>query len=82
MTGASGDLRGRGSWHLAGVLHRGDELVELVAREAALAAGRPVAVDVAGVGPAADRRQRDADVARRLGAREDELAVCWGLQWA
>ena len=35
-------------------LHRGDEVVELVAREAPLAARGPVAGDVAGVGPAAD----------------------------
>src|SRR5580693_5123550 len=49
----SGDLRGWRVVGLAGVLHRGDEVVELVAREAALAAGCPVAVDVAGVGPAA-----------------------------
>ena len=59
-------------------LHRGDELVELVAREAPLAAGRAVAADVAGVGPAADRRQRDAEVAGRLRAREDELAARCG----
>jgi hypothetical protein len=74
----SGDLRCRRVVDLAGVLHRGDEVVELIAREAALAAGRPVAVDVAGVGPATDRGERDADVAGRLGAREDELPVAWG----
>ena len=40
--------------------------------------GRPVAVDVAGVGPAPDGGQRDTQVAGRLGAREDELAlVAW-----
>ena len=60
-------------------LHRGDEVVELGAREAPLAAGGPVAVDVAGVRPAAHGRERDAQVARGLGAREHELAVVAGL---
>src|SRR5207244_3077154 len=59
-------------------LHRRDEDVELFAIEAALTAGRPVAADVPGVGPAADGRQRDTEVAGRLGAREDEPAlVAW-----
>src|SRR5207244_1072150 len=68
-------------------VHRRDELVELVAGEAPLAAGRPVAADVARVGPAADCCERHAQVARRLRAREDELAgVAWehcagGHEW-
>ena len=65
---------------LAGAPHRRDELIELIARETALPAGRPVAMDVTGVGPATDRRQRDADITGRLGAREDELAIGMGLQ--
>ncbi len=49
-----------------------------VAREAPLAARGPVAVDVAGVRPAAHGRKRDAEVAGGLGAGEHELAlVAW-----
>ena len=55
-----------------------DEVVELVAREAALAAGGAVAAEVAGVGPAADRRERDAQVAGGLRAREHEPPVGGG----
>jgi len=59
-------------------VHRADEVVELSAREAPLAAGCPVAADVPGVGPATNRRERDAQVARGLRTREDELsAVAW-----
>ena len=66
------DLRSDGG---AVAVQRGDEVVELVAGEAPLAAGRPVAADVPGVGPAADRRQRDAEVAGCLRAREHEPPV-------
>ncbi len=43
--------------------------------EAPLTAGSAVAADVPRVGPAADGRQRDAEIARGLRAREHELAV-------
>ena len=59
-------------------MHGADEVVELSARKASLAPGCPVAADVTGVGPATDRRERDAQVARSLRAREHELAaVAW-----
>ena len=44
-------------------VHRGDEHVQLLASEAALASGRAVTADVSRVGPAADRGERDAQVA-------------------
>ena len=62
-------------------LQRAYEVVELIAREASLATGCSVAADVAGVGPASNGCQRDAEVAGRLRAREYEppLAVQVGV---
>jgi len=48
---------------VAVAVHRGDEHIELLAVEAALPSRGSIAADVTGVGPAADRRQRDAEVA-------------------
>ena len=49
------------------LLERREERVELLDREAALAARGAVAAQVAHVGPAADGAERDAEVAGRLG---------------
>jgi len=58
--------------------HGGDEGVQLFAGEPSLPAGRSVAAHVPGVCPAADRGQRDAQVAGSLRAREHELPVVAG----
>src|SRR3712207_3519376 len=57
------------------VLERGEERVELLDGEAALAAGRAVAAQVAAVRPAADGRQRHAEVPRGLGRGEAQTGV-------
>src|SRR5262249_14823224 len=56
-----------------------EESVELIAREAPLAARGAIAAEVPGARPAPDRGQRDSEVYGRLGAREHKSPIGSGI---